>query len=150
MDIATFCGFDLIEMDIKAKTKDQLLEEMIDLAARSDKLMDRDKALQAIREREHVVTTGVGYKVALPHAKTDAVKGLMIAFGKSKKGVNYDALDNQKVHIIFLVLGPSGAVSNHLSVLAKLSLLLRDHKSIDELMNFVFPHEILNFLKRSP
>ena len=77
-------------------------------------------------EREELGSTGVGQGVAIPHGKTIAVSDLVSAFGLSKGGVDFDALDGAPVHLFFLLLAPEGAAGSHLKALARISSLLKD------------------------
>ena len=102
MKLSKFCEEDLVSFELQATTKNDAIEELVDLAARSTMVRDRDELLNAVLEREKLVTTGVGYGVAFPHAKTRALKGIVIAFARSSGGIDFQAMDNptllQKQH----------------------------------------------------
>jgi len=125
MKLSKFCDETLICFDLKAKTKREVMEELVDLATRSNMIKDRDDLLEDILAREELVTTGVGYGVAFPHAKTSAAKGIVIAFGRSEKGIEFDAMDHQPVQLFFLIAAPEDAVGAHLNVMSSLSFLMR-------------------------
>ena len=93
-------------------------------------MKDRDRLLADVREREELVTTGVGYGVAFPHAKTRSVKGIVIAFGRSVEGIDFDAMDHQPVTLFFLIAAPEDAIGAHLNVMARLSYLMKSAENL--------------------
>ena len=93
-----------------------------------------------------MVTTGVGYGVAFPHAKSKAVKGIVIAFGRSKKGVDFDSMDKKPVYLFFLIAAPEDAIGAHLNVMARLSYLMKSEKNREALMKIKSPKELLEVL----
>ena len=146
MKLSKFCGEDLISFDLKGKTKNEIIEELVNLASRSKLVKDKDEVLKAVLEREKLVTTGVGYGVAFPHAKTKAIKGIVIAFGRSKTGIDFDAMDKKPVHLFFLIAAPEDAIGAHLNVMARLSYLMKSEKNRDNLMKISSPKELLELL----
>jgi fructose-specific phosphotransferase system IIA component len=146
MKLSKFCAEDLISFDLKGKTKNEIIEELVNLASRSKLVKDKDEVLKAVLEREKLVTTGVGYGVAFPHAKTKAIKGIVIAFGRSKTGIDFDAMDKKPVHLFFLIAAPEDAIGAHLNVMARLSYLMKSEKNRDILMKISSPKELLELL----
>ncbi|MCJ7457727.1 MAG: PTS sugar transporter subunit IIA [candidate division Zixibacteria bacterium] len=146
MKLSKFCAEDLISFDLKGKTKNEIIEELVNIASRSKLVKDKDEVLKAVLEREKLVTTGVGYGVAFPHAKTKAIKGIVIAFGRSKTGIDFDAMDKKPVHLFFLIAAPEDAIGAHLNVMARLSYLMKSEKNRDVLMKISNPKELLELL----
>lgn len=146
MKLSKFCAEDLISFDLKGKTKNEIIEELVNLASRSKLVKDKDEVLKAVLEREKLVTTGVGYGVAFPHAKTKAIKGIVIAFGRSKSGIDFDAMDKKPVHLFFLIAAPEDAIGAHLNVMARLSYLMKSEKNRDILVKISSPRELLELL----
>lgn len=143
MKLSKFCDENLIVFDLKSTGKDDVIEELVGLVSRSHMVKDSDQLLVDVKERENLVTTGVGYGVAFPHAKTRSVKGIVIAFGRSKKGINFDAMDHQPVHLFFLIAAPEDAIGAHLNVMARLSYLMKSAESRQLMMNASSPGDIL-------
>ncbi len=143
MKLSKFCDETLINFNLKATTKDEVIEELVDLVATSNMVKDRDQLLKDIKEREDLVTTGVGYGVAFPHAKTKAVKGIVIAFGLSQKGVDFDAMDHKPVHLFFLIAAPEDAIGAHLNVMARLSYLMKSEENRQKLLHAASPGDVL-------
>ena len=146
MKLSKFCTEDLIIFDLRGKSKNEIIEELVNLASRSKLVKDRDEVLKAILEREKLVTTGVGYGIAFPHAKTKAVKGIIIAFGRSKNGVDFEAMDKKPVYLFFLIVAPEDAIGAHLNVMARLSYLMKSEKNRETLMKISSPKELLEVL----
>jgi PTS system fructose-specific IIC component len=135
MKLSKFCEEDLVSFDLKAKTKTGAIEELVDLASRSTMIRDRDEVLNAVLEREKLVTTGVGYGVAFPHAKTRALKGIVIAFARSNEGIDFQAMDKKPVQLFFLIAAPEDAIGAHLNVMARLSFLMKSEQNRQKLLN---------------
>jgi len=135
MKLSKFCEEDVVSFNLKAGTKNEAIEELVDLAARSNMVRDHDELLQSVLEREKLVTTGVGYGVAFPHAKTRAVKGIVIAFGRSEQGIDFQAMDKKPVRLFFLIAAPEDAIGAHLNVMARLSFQMRSEKNREKLLN---------------
>ena len=103
MRLSKFCEENLISFELKARNKEEVIRELTELASHSTLVKDKEELFKAVMEREKLVTTGVGYGVAFPHAKTKAIKGIVIAFGRSKQGVQFEAMDKKPVHLFFLI-----------------------------------------------
>ncbi len=146
MKLSKFCDESLIVFDLKAKTKDEVIKELVDLAAGSNMIKDHDELLKDIQERENLVTTGVGYGVAFPHAKTKSAKGIVIAFGRSNEGIEFDAMDHKPVHLFFLIAAPEDAVGAHLNVMARLSYLMKSEENREKLLKVTSPGDVLALL----
>ncbi len=146
MKLSKFCDESLIVFDLKAQTKDEVIDELVGLVAGSNMVTDNEALLRDIKQREDLVTTGVGYGVAFPHAKTKAVKGIVIAFGRSPKGINFDAMDRQSVHLFFLIAAPEDAIGAHLNVMARLSYLMKSEENRQRLLSVTSPGDVLTLI----
>ncbi len=146
MKLSKFCDEKLVTFDLKASTKDDAIEELVELAATSSLVKDRDELLRDIIHRENMVTTGIGYGVAFPHAKTKATKGIVIAFGRSPDGIDFEAMDKKPVHVFFLIAAPEDAIGAHLNVMARLSYIMKSEENRQKLMNVNSPGELLAIL----
>lgn len=146
MKLSKFCSEDLISFELKSKDKDSVLAELVQLAARSSLVKDADSLLGDIKEREELVTTGVGYGVAFPHAKTTATKGIVITFGRSGGGIDFDAMDHKPVHLFFMIAAPEDAIGAHLNVMARLSYIMKSEDNRKKMMTVTSPGELLQML----
>ena len=149
MKLSKFCGEELIVLDLKSKSKEEAIRELVALAARSKLVKDEKELLSAVLEREKLVTTGVGYGVAFPHAKTKATRGVVIAFGRSKSGLDFEAMDKKPVYLFFLIAAPEDAIGAHLNVMAQLSFIMKDEKNRRRFMDVKSPGELLETLDKT-
>ena len=133
-------------VELKGTSKDEVLEEMTDVLARAPEVADRDALFQAILDRESVLSTGIGLGIAVPHAKISSVKGLVAALGKTKKGIQYGALDDQPVHIVVMIGANDAQQSDYIRALARVTLLLKNEKIRMAIIQADAPENIYNIL----
>ncbi len=111
--------------NLLSDNKNDVLAELINVLIASGLTMDRAKAIDVLQQREKLGSTGIGDGVAIPHGKVSDLSNLVIAFGRSKKGIPFDAVDGKPVHLFFLLMAPENSAGQHLKVLAKISKLLK-------------------------
>jgi len=116
----------------KAQGKKQLLQELATRAAQVTRLSDR-KILETLTERERLGTTGVGQGIAIPHGRIADLKEIVGVFARLDTPLDYDAVDNQPVDLVFMLLAPEGAGADHLKALARVSRLLRNQQVTEKL-----------------
>ena len=92
---------EFIKMNLSGKTKDEILQEMVEILDKGGALNDKEEYLKVVREREATSSTGLEEGIAIPHGKTKAVKKATIAFGKSKNGVDFNSLDGENSRFFF-------------------------------------------------
>lgn len=126
MKITDLLTKETIILQLKAKTKEEVIDELVAKLQEAGVLRDAQAFKEAIFAREAQSTTGVGDGIAIPHAKTAAVKRPAVAFGRSESGIDYDALDGKPSHLFFMIAAPEGANNTHLEALARLSSMLMD------------------------
>ncbi|HPR15219.1 MAG TPA: PTS sugar transporter subunit IIA, partial [Smithella sp.] len=106
--------------------------------------------IDILKQRENLGSTGIGEGVAIPHGKISNLNDIVVAFGRSEKGIAYDSLDGKPVHLFFLLLAPENSAGQHLKILAKISKMLKDvyfrnkliaAKSRDELYQIIIDQE---------
>ncbi len=146
MKLSRFCDETLVCFDLKSTTKPEIIDELVDLVTQSNMVKDHDHLARDIKEREDLVTTGVGYGVAFPHAKTRSVKGIVIAFGRSNEGIDFDAMDHKKVQLFFLIAAPEDAIGAHLNVMARLSYLMKSEANRALLLEANSPGQVLELM----
>ncbi|MEW6621145.1 MAG: PTS sugar transporter subunit IIA [bacterium] len=127
MKLAELLSVEVIETDLKATDKDSVLKELVDLLFKAGEITNREKILEAVKEREKLMSTGIGHGVAIPHAKCEGINTLLAAFGRSKKGIDFQSLDGEPVYLFFLLLSPENVTGPHIKALAKISRLLKHH-----------------------
>lgn len=149
MKIRDLLAVESIELNGTAGSKEEVLDKMVDLMAKSGKISDVETYRKGVAAREAESTTGIGEGIAIPHCKSSAVKRPGLAAMVLKDGVEFDALDGEKVHLIFLIAAPDTADNVHLDVLSKLSVLLMDEAFTEGLKNAANVHEFLKIIDRA-
>jgi len=150
MKLSKFCEEDLMNFNLQGQTKADVIKELVNLTSQSSLVRDRDELMAAVYEREKLVTTGVGYGVAFPHAKTRAMKGIVIVFGRSEVGVDFEAMDKKPVHLLFMIAAPEDAIGAHLNVMARLSYIMKSEKNRERLMRAKTAGEVMLILDSAP
>jgi len=125
---------ELIKIGLEAEDKDEAFEEMADLFCQRIKAGDRKEILQALWERESKMSTGIQKGIAIPHGKVKSLESVYGILGISKKGIEYEALDDQPVYLLFMVLAPQTDSEMHLRLLKRLSELLDNPQFYTELL----------------
>ncbi|WP_294703647.1 PTS sugar transporter subunit IIA [uncultured Fusobacterium sp.] len=145
--ITDYMSEDLISLDLKAKTKDEVLLELSKLMECSPNISNEGNTIyKALVEREKLGSTGIGKGVAIPHAKTEIAQKLTIAFGISKEKIDFRSIDNEKVNIFFVFASPNKDSQIYLKVLARISRLIRENSFRDGLLNCKNAHEIIEYI----
>ena len=132
MEIADLVSPDGVIANLKATSKKQALQELAQRAAKITGLHERP-VFDVLLERERLGTTGVGAGIAIPHGKLSEITRLYGVFARLGPPVNFDAIDDQPVDLIFLLLAPDSAGADHLKALARVSRLLRDKSVCDKI-----------------
>jgi PTS system fructose-specific IIC component len=126
MNITDLLTKETVILQLQAKTKGEVIDELAAKLAEAGAVSDVEAFKQAIWAREQQSTTGVGDGIAIPHAKTAAVKRPAVAFGRSAEGIDYESLDGKPSHLFFMIAAPEGGEQTHLEALARLSSMLMD------------------------
>ena len=144
MRIRDYLKDDRMIFDLKARNKKEAIKKISVLLKKADEMIDFDVFIKDVFEREELKTTGIGKEVAIPHARTDAVKDFVMVFAKSPEGVKFNSLDGKPVKLIFLVGTPKKEkLNNHLKILARLTKLLQEKSFRDSLLNASSSKEII-------
>jgi fructose-specific phosphotransferase system IIA component len=138
---------DFVIVGLDVSSKEDAINALIDLIAKSDKVININKVREAVFEREKIMTTGVGKGFAVPHGKTDAVTDIVAAFAITKKPIDYDSLDGEPVRLIFLLVGRDNMVGPHIKLLSRISKLMNDNNFRDKLINAKDPKEVVELFK---
>lgn len=135
-----------IELNGNMTNKKEAIDRMVDLMVAGGNISDKDTYKAGVYAREEESTTGIGEGIAIPHAKSDAVKAPGLAAMVIKEGVDFEALDDEKVHLIFLIAAPNTKDNVHLDVLSKLSVLLMDEDFSKKLQSASSKEEFLKII----
>lgn len=134
MKVSELLKPEFIISDLKGETKEEIINELIDLFKDDPRIEDIEKVRYAVLDREKVMSTGVGKGFAIPHGKTNAVKEIIGAFGKITEGIDYDALDGNPVNLVFLLVGKDNLISTHIKLLSRISRLMNKDDFRNRLM----------------
>lgn len=128
MKIKDFLCPDAISSDLKAKTKEEIIDELVSLLIDSGSIQKKHKAkvVEVIMAREALGSTAIGQGIAIPHGKSESITEMVAGLGISKKGVSFDSLDGEPAHIFFILIAPLDSAGPHLKALARVSRLLKD------------------------
>jgi PTS system nitrogen regulatory IIA component len=128
--------------DLKAKDKKGVLEELVDVIVRSHPTLDKNSLVKVLLERERLGSTGIGDGVAIPHGKIQGLKHPIISFGRSRKGLDFEAMDGEAVFLFFLLVAPEDSASIHLKALAKIAKIIKSRSLRNVLMQVPTREEI--------
>ena len=122
-------------VDLTSHSKDAALMELVETLRSAPEVSDRDRLLDAIRDREKIVSTGIGLGVAVPHAKIAEVSEFVVAYGRSRQGIDFGSIDDRPVHHVVLIVGPPDRQQRYLQFLATVTLKLKQaelRKALEE------------------
>ena len=134
MNLKKVLSLDTVWVDLKADSKQGIIEEMVDRLMAAGKIKDREAVLQAVVEREGKMSTGMQNGVAIPHGRTDEVKSLVAAIGLNKVGVNFDSMDGLPCTIFIMTLSPIKRGGPHMQFLAEVSRLISQSSEREKLL----------------
>lgn len=149
MQLADLLAIERIRIPLVSHSKDDLLRELVDVLAAGDGITDADAILQAVRDREAILSTGIGHGVAIPHGKSPAVPELRMAAGRTAGPVDFDSLDGEPVELLFLLVGPESAAGPHIKALSRISRLVRRDEVRDRLVQAGSAQEFLDALREA-
>ena len=146
MKIMDIIDIDLINAELKARSKREVLRELADMIAKKEGL-DIKTLIPVLDEREKLGSTGIGDGIAIPHGKLRGLKRLVASFGRSDKGVDFESIDGKPAHLFFLLMAPENTAGMHLKALARISRLLKDTKLRERLMESKTTQEVYKVLQ---
>lgn len=134
MQLTEVLSPDLILPKLKGETKLDVITEFADAIALVHPELDKDAISNILLEREKLGSTGIQDGIAIPHGKVSVLKDIVVAFGRSAHGIDFQAHDNKLTHLFFVLLAPENATGHHLKLLARLSRLLKQVDLRNQLM----------------
>lgn len=146
MNLKTVLSKETVSLHLKGTTKEEIINELLDLLVTTKKIDDRVSAYNAIMEREQKMSTGMKHGIAIPHGKSPTVHDLVACIGISDAAVEFDALDHEPCRIFIMTLSPVEKTGPHLQFLAEISLLFKSSEKRTEILNASDPEEVLKIL----
>lgn len=134
MNIANMFKKEFIIEDLKSRTRREVLTELSEIFSHADIKVDYDNMVEVLLDREKLGSTGIGGGIAIPHGKLAGLENLIVSFGRSKDGIDFDSMDGKPVHIFFLLMAPENSAGQHLKALARISRMLKDNSFKEDLI----------------
>lgn len=138
---------ELINCDLTKVDKKDVIAEIAGMLQKEKYVTNKDKFCQSIIKREEIESTAIGDGIAIPHGRSDSVTSLKVAFGKSSKGVSFDAMDKKPVNLIFMIAAPIGARKEYLQAVAKIARLLKSRVMKEALLSCETPKDVMKIIK---
>ena len=132
--------------DLKAQNKKGILEELVAPVAEIANV-NQEELVKVLLERERLGSTGIGGGIGIPHGKMKELESLVLGFGLSRRGVDFESLDGKPAHIFFLLITPENSTGLHLKLLARISRILKNEPFKDRLLGASDQNEILSIIK---
>lgn len=130
--------------ELKGSTKEELINELINLFKSDKNINDIEGVRKAVLEREKIMSTGVGKGFAIPHAKTDSVNEIIAGFGKLKNPIDFNSLDKEPVNLIMLLVAKESQVGPHIKLLSRISRMVNNDEFRTALLKAETESEILS------
>lgn len=138
-----------VKLDLEAGTKDRALEELVGLLVQAGRMRDGAALLEALRAREKKISTGIGGGIALPHCASPEQSGPVLAVGRKRAGLDFEALDGNPVRLLFLLVGEKDRPTEQLRLLSRLARLLREPSFSAALLEAGSPEKVVELFRSS-
>ena len=135
MKICDILKEEKIISDFKGKNKEEVINQLIDLFKDDQRVNDLEKVRTAVLEREKIMSTGVGNGFAIPHGKTEGVNEIIAGFARIPDPIDFQALDDQPVNLVFLLVGKENLVGPHIKLLSRISRMMNKEQFRNDLIN---------------
>ena len=137
-----------IIIELKSKDKKGVLEELVEPVSRITKI-NHEKLVKILMDRERLGSTGIDGGIGIPHGKLKELDSLILGFGLSKSGVNFESMDGRPTHIFFLLFTPENSTGLHLKLLARISRILKNDDFKEKLINVSTVDEVISIIKEN-
>lgn len=146
MNLKKILNKNVAELELQGGSKQEIIENLLDILVKTGKVKDRAVVLKALLEREAKMSTGIQQGIAIPHCKTDAVNELLACVGIKKDGVDFEALDGIPSKIFIMTLSPLTRTGPHVQFLAEISRVLTNEDMRDKLINAGSKEELISLI----
>lgn len=133
--------------EFKSEIKDDVINELVDLLKGDERVVDLEEIRKCVFEREEKMSTGVGKGFAIPHGKTNSATDILAAFGKSEKPIEYNSLDGEPVHLVFLLIGKENLLAKHIKLLSRISRMMNNEEFRKKLIDAESKDSILKLFQ---
>jgi fructose-specific phosphotransferase system IIA component len=138
---------EVVKVPLTSESKIGAIEELVDILVDAGKISDRDGVIDAVLQRESKGSTGLERGIAVPHAKTVAVKELTISIGISPRGIDFEAFDGKLSHVFFLILAAPDQSGPHIEALSEIAKISKSQAFINALVNAGSPTEVVDLFR---
>ena len=145
--VAELLDSECIKLDLEARRKSDALRELVELLHREGKIEDPEAAQAGLIEREKLASTGIGRGIAIPHLLSEEARETVMAFGRKREGIRFDAIDGRPVTLVFLIVGPKHREYAHLRLLSRLARLLQEDSFRQALLQAQSASEVLEIVR---
>lgn len=146
MNLRTVLTPETVELNLKGTTKEEIIDEMLEILVKAGKITDKAATLACVLDREKKMSTGMKHGIAIPHGKTDTVSDLVACIGISDNPVDFDSLDQEPCQIFIMTLSPVNKTGPHLQFLAEVSLLFKSAEKRQNILETKDKAEIIKIL----
>ena len=147
MAIVDLIATNVVKVPLKSKTKTEVIRELVDVLDKAGKVSDAESVFKAVIARENMGSTGLEKGIAVPHAKTEKIKNLILAIGIAPDGIDFDSLDGEPSKLFFLLLAQPSQSGPHIEALAEIARITRSHSFCRLLLNAKTPEEVIDLFK---
>ena len=146
MNLKSVLTTETINLHLKGSSKNEIINELLDILVAANKITNREAALSAVIDREQKMSTGMKHGIAIPHGKSNTIDDLVACIGISEKPIDFDSLDHEPCRIFIMTLSPVEKTGPHLQFLAEISLLFKSAEKRQEMLKAHSPDAILKIL----
>ncbi len=147
MKLTEILKIDKIKIDFKGITKEEIINEMIDLFKDDERVTDIETIRSVVLEREKIMSTGVGNGFAIPHGKTNMVREMVAGFGLLKTPIDFESIDGEPVNLVFMLIGKEDSVGQHIKMLSRISRIMNQKSVRNKLTNASSTEEIFKIFE---
>lgn len=147
MNITDMFKKEFIIEELKSRTRRGVLTELSEIFSHANIGVDYDNMVEVLLEREKLGSTGIGGGIAIPHGKLAGLENLIVSFGRSRDGIDFDSMDGKPVHIFFLLMAPENSAGQHLKALARISRMLKDDSFKTDLIKATSVESLYGIIK---
>ncbi|MDR2608171.1 MAG: PTS sugar transporter subunit IIA [Treponema sp.] len=148
MNLKTVLTTETIKLGLKGSTKEEIINELLDVLVAANKIQDRQAAYNAVMDRENKMSTGMKHGIAIPHGKSPTIGDLVACIGISEKPVDFDSLDHEPCRIFIMTLSPVEKTGPHLQFLAEISLLFKSSEKRQEILGATSAEAVAKILSQ--
>jgi len=148
MRLTDYISREHVKIGLEGETKEEVIEELVSLLADTSDVDDADIIFEAVMNREREGSTGLEKGVAIPHAKSDAVKSLSIVVGVSRDGIDFESQDGKPSHLLFLMVAPTSESGPHVQAIAKIVKMIKLDKFRKKLIEAKKPEDVVEVISR--